>query len=116
MSDEVSDFLRSVEELKERREQEDEARAKELEEKFLRERSERQARRAGEWQLRELWGCLISSAIFNFPPFRLFPPTVSNLRRRQVGALSSGQIAMSLSFLCVFKSHDVVFCLEAPPC
>jgi hypothetical protein len=49
MSDEVSDFLRSVEELKERREQEDEARSRELEEKFLRERSERQARRAGEW-------------------------------------------------------------------
>ncbi|KAH8902564.1 hypothetical protein BR93DRAFT_932158 [Coniochaeta sp. PMI_546] len=46
MSDEVSDFLRSVEELKERREQEDEARSRELEEKFLRERSERQARRA----------------------------------------------------------------------
>jgi hypothetical protein len=48
MSDEVSDFLRSVEELKERREQEDEARSRELEEKFLQERAERQARRAGE--------------------------------------------------------------------
>lgn len=47
MSDEVSDFLRSVEELKERREQEDEARSRELEEKFLQERAERQARRAG---------------------------------------------------------------------
>ncbi|RKU41037.1 hypothetical protein DL546_003351 [Coniochaeta pulveracea] len=46
MSDEVSDFLRSVEELKERREQEDEARSRELEEKFLQERAERQARRA----------------------------------------------------------------------
>jgi hypothetical protein len=47
MSDEVSDFLRSVEELKERREQEDEARSRQLEEKFLQERAERQARRAG---------------------------------------------------------------------
>lgn len=47
MSDEVSNFLRSVEQLKERRDQEDEARSRELEEKFLQERRERQARRAG---------------------------------------------------------------------
>ncbi|KAK3302564.1 uncharacterized protein B0T15DRAFT_543260 [Chaetomium strumarium] len=46
MSDEVSDFLRSVELLKERREEEDEARSRELEEKILQEKKERQARRA----------------------------------------------------------------------
>jgi hypothetical protein len=50
MSDEVSDFLRSVEELQER-DQQDEARSRELEEKFLQERRERQARRAGEGTL-----------------------------------------------------------------
>jgi len=47
MSDEVSDFLRSVELLKGRREEEDEARSRELEEKILQEKRERQARRAG---------------------------------------------------------------------
>ena len=47
MSDEVSDFLRSVELLKERREEEDEARSRDLEEKILQEKKERQARRAG---------------------------------------------------------------------
>ncbi|GAB1320081.1 hypothetical protein MFIFM68171_10291 [Madurella fahalii] len=46
MSDEVSDFLRSVELLKGRREEEDEARSRELEEKILQEKKERQARRA----------------------------------------------------------------------
>ncbi|KAK0645856.1 hypothetical protein B0T16DRAFT_412071 [Cercophora newfieldiana] len=46
MSDEVSDFLRSVELLKGRREEEDEARSRELEEKILQEKRERQARRA----------------------------------------------------------------------
>ncbi|KAL1839746.1 hypothetical protein VTJ49DRAFT_1212 [Mycothermus thermophilus] len=45
MSDEVSDFLRSVELLKERREEETEARSRELEEKILQEKKERQARR-----------------------------------------------------------------------
>ena len=47
MSDEVSDFLRSVERLKERREEEDDARSRDLEEKILQEKKERQARRAG---------------------------------------------------------------------
>ncbi len=47
MSDEVSSFLRSVEELKDRRLEEDEARSRELEEKILQEKRERQARRAG---------------------------------------------------------------------
>ncbi|KAK1831699.1 hypothetical protein QBC39DRAFT_258296 [Podospora conica] len=46
MSDEVSDFLRSVELLKERREEEDDARSRELEEKILQDKRERQARRA----------------------------------------------------------------------
>lgn len=50
MSDEVSDFLRSVEALKERREEEDEARSRELEEKILQEKRERQARRAGKYK------------------------------------------------------------------
>ncbi|KAK3340591.1 hypothetical protein B0H65DRAFT_472918 [Neurospora tetraspora] len=45
MSDEVSDFLRSVELLKGRREEEDEARSRELEQKILQEKAERQARR-----------------------------------------------------------------------
>lgn len=47
MSDEVSDFLRSVELLKGRREEEDEARSRELEQKILQEKAERQARRLG---------------------------------------------------------------------
>jgi hypothetical protein len=47
MSDEVTSFLRSVEQLKEKREVEDEARSRELEEKILQDRRERQARRAG---------------------------------------------------------------------
>ncbi|KAK3942370.1 hypothetical protein QBC46DRAFT_352351 [Diplogelasinospora grovesii] len=46
MSNDVSDFLRSVEALKGRREEEDEARSRELEEKILQEKKERQARRA----------------------------------------------------------------------
>ncbi|KAL2164042.1 hypothetical protein VTH06DRAFT_3256 [Thermothelomyces fergusii] len=46
MSDEVSDFLRSIELLKERREEEDEARSRELEQRILQEKKERQARRA----------------------------------------------------------------------
>lgn len=45
MSDEVSSFLRDVEQLKGRRTEEDEARSRELEEKILQERRERQARR-----------------------------------------------------------------------
>jgi hypothetical protein len=45
MSDEVSDFLRSVELLKERRDVVEDS--KELEEKILQEKRERQARRLG---------------------------------------------------------------------
>ncbi|KAK1779265.1 hypothetical protein QBC45DRAFT_326581 [Copromyces sp. CBS 386.78] len=45
MSDEVSDFLRSVELLKGRREEEDEARSRELEQRIIQEKAERQARR-----------------------------------------------------------------------
>ncbi len=52
MSDEVSNFLRSVEQLKDRRLEEDEARSRELEEKILQEKRERQARRAGATTLR----------------------------------------------------------------
>lgn len=63
MSDEVSDFLRSVELLKERREEEDEARSRDLEEKILQEKRERQARRAGTSTQTSLsWG---------FPPPKL---------------------------------------------
>jgi len=51
MSDEVSSFLRSVEQLKDRRLEEDEARSRELEEKILQEKRERQARRAGTFHL-----------------------------------------------------------------
>ncbi|KAL2886439.1 gelsolin repeat protein [Ceratocystis lukuohia] len=46
MSDDVSQFLQQVEELKGRRIEEDEARSRELEERILQERSERAARRA----------------------------------------------------------------------
>lgn len=49
MSDEVYSFLRSVEQLKDRRLEEDEARSRELEEKILQDKRERQARRAGEF-------------------------------------------------------------------
>lgn len=47
MSDDVSQFLQQVQQLNGRRIEEDEARSRELEEKFLQERSERAARRAG---------------------------------------------------------------------
>lgn len=47
MSDEVSDFLRSVEQLNHRRDEDDEARARERDEKILQQRRERQARREG---------------------------------------------------------------------
>ncbi|KAL5624118.1 hypothetical protein BROUX41_004178 [Berkeleyomyces rouxiae] len=46
MSDDVSQFLQQVEELKGRRIEEDEARSRELEERIMQERSERAARRA----------------------------------------------------------------------
>ncbi|KUI55591.1 Advillin [Cytospora mali] len=45
MSNEVSDFLRSVEQLNHRRDEDEEARSRELEEKLLQQRKERQARR-----------------------------------------------------------------------
>lgn len=47
MSDEVSNFLRSVEQLNHGRHEEEEARSRELEEKLLQQRKERQARREG---------------------------------------------------------------------
>ncbi len=47
MSDEVSDFLRSVELLTERREEDTPESSRELEEKIMQEKRERQARRAG---------------------------------------------------------------------
>lgn len=47
MSDEVSNFLRSVEQLNQRRDDDDGARSRELEEKLLQQRRERQARREG---------------------------------------------------------------------
>lgn len=54
MSDEVSDFLRSVEQLNHRRDEDDEARAREREEKILQQRRERQARREGTCSLPSL--------------------------------------------------------------
>ncbi|ROV94476.1 hypothetical protein VSDG_05927 [Cytospora chrysosperma] len=45
MSNEVSDFLRSVEQLNHSRDEDEEARSRELEEKLLQQRKERQARR-----------------------------------------------------------------------
>lgn len=47
MSEDVSRFLSQVKELGERRVEEDEARSRELEEKILQDRKERQARRRG---------------------------------------------------------------------
>lgn len=65
MSDEVSDFLRSVELLKERREEEDEARSRDLEEQILQDKRERQARRAGNVSSHPS----LSSSVSNpFPP------------------------------------------------
>lgn len=51
MSDEVSSFLRSVEQLNQRRDEDEEARSRELEEKILQQRRERQARREGTYIL-----------------------------------------------------------------
>jgi hypothetical protein len=47
MSDDVTQFLQQVQQLKGRRIEEDEARSRELEERILQEKSERAARRAG---------------------------------------------------------------------
>lgn len=47
MSDDVTQFLQQVEQLKGRRVEEDDARSRELEEKILQEKGERAARRAG---------------------------------------------------------------------
>ena len=47
MSEDVSKFLSQVRELGDRHAEEDEARSRELEEKILQDRKERQARRAG---------------------------------------------------------------------
>lgn len=52
MSEDVSKFLLQVKELGDRRIEEDEARSRELEERILRERKEREARRAGMGQIR----------------------------------------------------------------
>lgn len=52
MSEDVSKFLLQVKELGDRRIEEDEARSRELEERILRERKEREARRAGMRQIR----------------------------------------------------------------
>lgn len=46
-SEDVHDFLQRIKELGDKRDQEDEARNRKLEEDILRERKERQARRAG---------------------------------------------------------------------
>lgn len=51
MSNEVSDFLRSVEQLNHSRDEDEEARSRELEEKLLQQRKERQARREGKHEL-----------------------------------------------------------------
>ena len=51
MSDDVSQFLQQVEELKGRRLEEDEARTRDLEEKILQDKRERQARRAGTFRV-----------------------------------------------------------------
>lgn len=52
MSDEVSNFLRSVEQLNQRRDDDDGARSRELEDQLLRQkRKERQARREGKTNL-----------------------------------------------------------------
>lgn len=77
MSDEVSDFLRSVELLKERREEEDEARSRELEERILQEKRERQARRAGTQPIR--CSDLTSHTHITIPPTTDHPPPPSEL-------------------------------------
>lgn len=58
MSEDVSRFLEQVKELGDRRIEEDEKRSRELEEKILQEKKERQARRAG---MRENHSSLFSS-------------------------------------------------------
>lgn len=65
MSDEVSDFLRSVELLKGRREEEDEARSRELEQKILQEKAERQARRLGVFSILSIYHCYNSFVVLS---------------------------------------------------
>lgn len=63
MSDEVSNFLRSVEQLNQRRDEDEEARSRELEEKILQQRRERQARREGTYVLGKALACI---ALFRY--------------------------------------------------
>ncbi|KAI0860954.1 hypothetical protein F4860DRAFT_182575 [Xylaria cubensis] len=69
MSEDVSRFLSQVKELGERRVEEDEARSRELEEKILQDRKERQARRRGK-SLYPLVAFvpLVTRAILHFTP------------------------------------------------
>lgn len=67
MSDEVSNFLRSVEQLKDRRLEEDEARSRELEERILQDKRERQARRAGEFFSLSLRLCFCIKGVLWWP-------------------------------------------------
>jgi len=96
MSDEVSDFLRSVERLKERREEEDEARSRELEEKILQEKRERQARRAGTPS--PIQSCA-------------FPPLHRNTHHITVHPVESGRMPSRTAHL---KSWDTAACWNCP--
>jgi hypothetical protein len=76
----VSDFLRSVELLKERREEEDEARSRDLEEQILQDKRERQARRAGNVSLPLPFSSIPSPILFRSrrPPAPPPDPTTTD--------------------------------------
>ena len=57
-AEDVQDFLQRIRELGDRRDREDEERARKLEDDIVQGRKERQARRAGEWTLDVLPACL----------------------------------------------------------
>lgn len=71
MSEDVSRFLSQVKELGERRIEEDEARSRELEEKILQDRKERQARRRGTMPSSLFLSMSLSLSIASFHALRL---------------------------------------------
>lgn len=81
MSEDVSKFLEQVRELGDRRAEEDEARSRELEEKILADRKERQARRAGTSYNNLLFTCCLASiALHALRPKTKTPPSFAAMK------------------------------------
>lgn len=80
MSEDVSKFLEQVRELGDRRVEEDEARSRELEEKILADRKERQARRAGTSYNNLLFTCCLALLYMRCAPKTKTPPSFAAMK------------------------------------